>query len=63
MLEAISGEVMHDVVLQRALRWLEEAVREHPEARRAALVNEVSLRFDLTPAEEEVLLTRWANPD
>jgi hypothetical protein len=45
--------------LRRALRWLDDRVRDDPQARRTALVSEAATRFDLTPAEEEFLLRSW----
>ena len=46
--------------LRRALRWLDERIREEPGASRAKLVGEAGPRFDLTPVEEEFLLRNWA---
>jgi hypothetical protein len=45
--------------LRRALRWLDDRVKEEPGVVRAKLVGEASVRFDLTPVEEEFLLTNW----
>lgn len=45
--------------LRRALRWLDERVREDPGADRMKLVGEAAVRFDLSPVEEEFLLTNW----
>lgn len=45
--------------LRRALRWLDERVREDPKAERGKLVSEASARFDLTPLEEDFLLQNW----
>ncbi|HVI92830.1 MAG TPA: hypothetical protein VM753_02425 [Anaeromyxobacter sp.] len=45
--------------LRRALRWLDDRVREEPQPPRAALLAEAATRFDLTPAEEEFLLRTW----
>lgn len=47
--------------LRRALRWLDERIREDPTLDRARLVGEAALRHDLGPAEEEFLLRRWAS--
>ncbi len=41
--------------LQRALRWLDDAVREAPGRDRTKLVGEAALRFDLSPLEEQFL--------
>jgi len=45
--------------LRRALRWLDDRVRDEPKAERARLVSEASVRFDLTPVEEDFLLQNW----
>jgi hypothetical protein len=45
--------------LRRALRWLDERAREEPAAERLRLVGEAAARFDLSPVEEEFLLTNW----
>lgn len=45
--------------LRSALRWLDARVQDDPRADRARLVNEASTRFDLSPLEEEFLLTSW----
>jgi hypothetical protein len=46
--------------LRRALRWLDERVREDPRASRGKLVSEAGARFDLSPVEEDFLLQNWA---
>jgi hypothetical protein len=45
--------------LRRALRWLDDRVKEDPKASRAKLVSEAAVKFDLTPMEEEFLLANW----
>lgn len=45
--------------LRRALRWLDDRVRDEPKADRGKLVGEASVRFDLSPVEEEFLLQNW----
>ena len=53
---------MHHAILpegehvRRAIRWISERRREDSESSSAELVNEASLRFDLSPLEEEWLL-------
>lgn len=47
-------------LLRRALRWLDDRQREGVEQPRARLVEEASVRFNLTPLEEEFLLQTWA---
>jgi len=37
--------------IRKAVRWLSDMCREHPEKSRAALVKEAEIRFDLTPRE------------
>ncbi|WP_242340455.1 MULTISPECIES: hypothetical protein [Anaeromyxobacter] len=54
------GILPHGESLRRALRWLDERVRQDPTLDRAKLVGEASARHDLGPQEEEFLLTRWA---
>jgi hypothetical protein len=46
--------------LRRALRWLDERVREEPAASRARLVADAGIRFDLSPLEQDFLLSNWA---
>ncbi len=46
--------------LRSALRWLDDRVRDDPAANPMKLVGEAALRFDLTPADEEFLVRRWA---
>ncbi len=41
--------------LKKAVLWLGETVRQHPERQRADIVREAQLRFDLTPRECEFL--------
>ncbi len=45
--------------LSRALRWLDDRVKDDPKLDRSKLVGEASVRFDLGPMEEEFLLTNW----
>ena len=56
-----AGELRpHGESLRRALRWLDERIREDPTLDRKRLVGEASLRHDLGPEEEEFLLRQWA---
>lgn len=41
--------------VQHAVRWLDEELRERPGADRAALIDEASRRFDLSPLDAEFL--------
>ncbi len=54
------GVQPHGESLRRALRWLDERIREDPTLDRVKLVGEASLRHDLGPDEEEFLLRQWA---
>ncbi len=57
-----SGLMPEGESLRRALRWLDDRVKEEPKLERARLVNEAAVRFDLSPVEEEFLLTSWVRP-
>lgn len=37
--------------IRKAVSWISEMVREHPEKSRAKIVKEAGIRFDLTPRE------------
>ena len=41
--------------LQKAVVWIGETMRQHPEKQRGKVLAEAELRFDLTPAECEFL--------
>ncbi len=56
------GILPHGEGIRRALRWLDERVKEAPAAPRAKLVEEAAVRFDLTPLEAEFLLANWVKP-
>jgi hypothetical protein len=45
--------------LRRALRWLDDRVKDEPKVERGTLVNEAAQRFDLSPVETEFLLSNW----
>jgi hypothetical protein len=63
MADGSSGDVLpHGEGLRRALRWLDDRVRDEPGANRARLVSEAAVRFDLTPFEEDFLLSNWVRP-
>jgi hypothetical protein len=47
----------HGEALRRAVRWLSEQSRHD-----AASIEEAARRFDLTPADEEFLLTHFREP-
>jgi len=46
--------------LRRAVRWLSEQRSESPGANVAALIEQASMRFDLSPLEENYLLDQLA---
>ena len=53
------GVIPEGEALRRALRWLDERIREEPGASRGKLIGEAGARFDLTPVEQEFLLRNW----
>jgi hypothetical protein len=46
--------------LQKAVAWISEQVQDHPEKKRAAVLRDAQVRFDLTPAECEFLDDKFA---
>ena len=46
--------------LTRALKWLGEERLHRPDVPVAKLIDEASLKFDLTPMNQQFLLTEWA---
>ncbi|MCL1981409.1 MAG: hypothetical protein FWG62_10100 [Proteobacteria bacterium] len=48
--------------LKKALIWMGETFQNYPEKQRQAVVQEATLRFDLTPAECEFLDQHFSNP-
>ena len=49
-------------LLRRALKWLSEERKQHPEKGFALLLNEASMRFNLSPKETETL-SRYTKND
>ncbi|MDY0390221.1 hypothetical protein [Desulfobulbus oligotrophicus] len=47
--------------LKKALVWMAEHLETHPEKKRAAVLQEAELRFDLTPVECEFLNTHFSS--
>ncbi|MDX9835483.1 MAG: hypothetical protein RBT36_09800 [Desulfobulbus sp.] len=45
----------HSESLKKALHWVAEALHDHPEKQRLAVLREAQLRYDLTPLECEFL--------
>ena len=41
---------------KQAVKWIEEQLREHPDADRMKLVGDASRRFDLSPLDEDFLM-------
>lgn len=41
--------------IKRAIKWIDDQLRENPAADRARLVDEASRRFDLTPLDADFL--------
>jgi hypothetical protein len=46
--------------IKAAVRWLEEQLRDRPDADRVTLVEKASRRFDLTPLDEDFLVRHIA---
>jgi hypothetical protein len=49
--------------LQKAVVWIGETMRQHPEKQRGKVLAEAELRFDLTPAECEFLNRNFKEAD
>lgn len=49
--------------IRMAVRWICEIIQQHPEKKRAEIIREAELRFDLTPKECQFLDTKLANPE
>lgn len=41
--------------IKQAIKWIDERLRDNPQADRAKLVDEASRRFDLTPLDADFL--------
>ncbi len=41
--------------LKKAICWISETIKSHPEKSRGNIITEAELRFDLTPREGEFL--------
>jgi len=46
--------------IKQAVRWLDEQLREHPDADRVRLVDEAGRRFDLSPMDTDFLFRHLA---
>ncbi len=42
--------------IKSAVQWISEKLKENPETPIAALINQVTFRFDLTPSESQFLV-------
>ena len=42
--------------IKQAVKWIDEQVRDNPQADRTKLIDEAGRRFDLTPLDSEFLL-------
>ena len=49
-------------LLQRALRWISDERRARPQASTMALVEDASIRFNLSPAQSEWLMSTLSRP-
>jgi len=45
--------------LRKAVKWLSEMVKEHPEKSRKEIILDAEVRFDLSPKECEFLQKRF----
>jgi hypothetical protein len=46
--------------VKQAVKWLDDQLRDNPAADRAALIDEASRRFDLSPLDAEFLYRHLA---
>ena len=46
--------------IKAAIKWMDEALRDRPDADRLTLIDEAGRRFDLTPMDEEFLLRHFS---
>jgi len=46
--------------IKRAVRWIDDRLRDDPGANRVRLIEEASKQFDLTPLDEEFLVRHLA---
>ena len=46
--------------VKQAVRWLDDQLRDRPQADRLSLVDEASRRFDLSPADADFLYRHLA---
>jgi hypothetical protein len=46
--------------IKQAVRWLDDQLRDRPQADRVTLVDEAARRFDLSPADSDFLFRHLA---
>lgn len=46
--------------IRQAVKWIDEQLRDNPQADRLKLVDEASRRFDLTPLDTDFLIRHLA---
>lgn len=54
------AEHQGEAPIRRAIRWIDEQLRDQPAADRLKLVDEASRRFDLTPLDADFLIRHLA---
>jgi hypothetical protein len=54
------GMAIGEAPIKAALKWIDEELRDRPDADRVMLVDEASRRFDLTPLDEDFLVRHLA---
>ena len=47
--------------LKKAVCWISETIKSHPEKSRVSIITEAELRFDLSPREGEFLNANFTN--
>ena len=45
-----------EAAIKTAMKWVDEKLRDHPDADRLRLINEAGRLFDLSPLEEDFLI-------
>jgi hypothetical protein len=48
--------------LKKAIQWIDDERRENPKAGTAALIDEASRRFDLSPIQADFLYRHFGKP-
>ena len=55
-----NGAMAGEAPIKQAVKWIEDRLRDHPDANRLKLVDEASRRFDLSPLDADFLLRHLA---